>query len=287
MHPAYAAHACLLPTCSLLPPAACPLLHASLQLEPTSCVTSLTRLTELKLNTNTLLQQASSCTAGRRMQPHKQALGFASARHWFPMRFDCTAAWHRDEQLHHASLQAETDEVDAFVGTIGRRLTSLRRLALYGAQHLGEAAMEHLSGEVWAVGMRRQRCGRHMRLPRRPAAGATHGAGLTALTELCIMNAHDFGGRALEALRPLTSLRRLALSETTLNPAALAAVLDDEEDSGTPLLPALTFLALRSCRLLRWGCSWAAMWSCLAMHLQARLAATDYMRGCNAVAAAP
>lgn len=188
---------------------------------------------------------------------------------------------------HHASLQAETDEVDAFVGTIGRRLTALRRLALFGAQHLSEAAMQHLSGERWAVCMRRQRalfvsCCCHVQSPREPDVGATHRAGLTALTELCIMDAHDFGGRALEALRPLTGLRRLALSETTLNPVALAAVLDEEEDSGTPMLPALTFLELRSCRLLRWGCSWAegrswadVTFAAALLHLQSRMAGPD------------
>lgn len=75
--------------------------------------------------------------------------------------------------------------------------------------------------------------------------------GLTALTELSITDAHDFGGRALEALRPLAMLRRLRLTEPSLDSAALGAVLDDEEGSGLPLLPALTYLELHNCRLLR------------------------------------
>ncbi len=78
-------------------------------------------------------------------------------------------------------------------------------------------------------------------------------AGLTGLTELAVYDAHDFGGPALEALRPLAGLRRLSLSSTSLNPVALASVLDAEGESGLPLLPALTYLALSSCRLLRWG----------------------------------
>ncbi|PRW20854.1 F-box LRR-repeat 14 [Chlorella sorokiniana] len=145
---------------------------AEVQLAPPSCVSCLSRLTDLKMNVGAPLHQADS------------------------------------------------QEVDAFISTVGRRLMGLRRLALTAANHLSEAAMQHISG-------------------------------LTALTELSILDAHDFGGRALEALRPLTCLRRLSLSETSLNPVALAAVLNDEvEQSGDPLLPALTFLALHSCRLL-------------------------------------
>lgn len=85
-------------------------------------------------------------------------------------------------------------------------------------------------------------------------------AGLTALTELSLEEAHFFGDRALEALRPLASLRRLLLSHISLTPPALREVLGgdaggeacaDDEEARPPLLPGLTSLTLRHLVLLK------------------------------------
>lgn len=149
------------------------------------------------------------------------------------------------------------------MGVIGRRLTGLRRLALAAARQLSEAAMQHISGAACRAGgcttcavcLSCFYWGPLLPGPctdvHSPLRRLACFSGLTALTELSITDAHDFGGRALEALRPLAMLRRLRLTEPSLNPVALGAVLDDEEGSGLPLLPALTYLELHNCRLLR------------------------------------
>lgn len=80
LHPSYAAD-------PMPVPVACSPIQSFVQLEPPSCVTSLTRLTELKLNVGALLQQASDqrCTAGRHAHQRQQALHVASAWHWFAL----------------------------------------------------------------------------------------------------------------------------------------------------------------------------------------------------------
>ncbi|KAL4422482.1 hypothetical protein ABPG75_008679 [Micractinium tetrahymenae] len=119
--------------------------------------------------------------------------------------------------------QHEAEDVAAFVAAACRRLTGLRRLHLLGAQRLEEVVLEQL-------------------------------AGLTGLTSLSLDQAYDFGGRALAALAPLASLRRLSLSGISLNRASLLGVLseaeEEEEEHPQNLLPGLTYLALRNCRLL-------------------------------------
>lgn len=80
-------------------------------------------------------------------------------------------------------------------------------------------------------------------------------ADLTRLTSLCLDQAFDFGSRALWALTHLPSLRRLALSGTSLNRYSLLSLLSNDDEDGPPaLLPGLTYLALRNCQLLRWAC---------------------------------
>lgn len=116
--------------------------------------------------------------------------------------------------------QHDPDKVGPFVAAIGRRLTGLRQLHLLGAQHLEEVALEQL-------------------------------ADLTRLTSLCLDQAFDFGSRALWALTHLPSLRRLALSGTSLNRYSLLSLLSNDDEDGPPaLLPGLTYLALRNCQLL-------------------------------------
>ncbi len=230
----------------------------------------LTRLTGLKLNVHAPLYQASveSCKVGCLAQ-HSQC--FLLAVHtWCELA--CSCPWRNApplvEQQSMPELpsppkcccQAEPEEVDAFVGTIGRRLTGLRRLELFAALSLSEAAMQHISGSL-PVECACCSCMVHIS----PACldnclfavvlpSCLPGclAGLTALTELSIWGAHDFGPRALESLRPLASLRRLSVSDTSLDAAAVSSVLD-ESDTTLPLLPSLTRLTLHSCRLLRWG----------------------------------
>lgn len=91
-------------------------------------------------------------------------------------------------------------------------------------------------------------------------------AGLTRLTSLCLDQAYDFGSRALLALAPLASLRRLSLSGISLTRASLLSALSEEE--GPPsLLPGLTYLALTNCQLLRWAAGAAGV--CIAAKLGA------------------
>ena len=140
--------------------------------------------------------------------------------------------------------------MNRFVGAAGRRLTRLQRLTLTGARRLQEAALEHLSGKQHACMRMLWDCRMPLMRSAMPVPASVH-AGLTQLTGLTLGDAHDFGGRALEALRPLARLRRLALSETSISPGGLGCFLDG--DDLHPLLPALTFLALQNCRLLRCG----------------------------------